>query len=106
MTAFQAFRRGWSVASRSKVALLLMWFTYALIAKIVAVPAIVLLLEPLAHSRMSGRLLAQFDVGWLGDLADSANAAAGALSGAAALAGVLTWLVAVLFAGGVLTMLD
>jgi hypothetical protein len=106
MTAIHAFRRGWSAASRSKLALLLMWFTYALIAKIVAVPAIVLLLEPLAHSRVSNRLLSQFDVGWLGDLADSATTAAGALSGAAALAGVLTWLVAVLFAGGVLTMLD
>lgn len=106
MTATHAFRRGWSAASRSKLALLLMWFTYALIAKIVAVPALVLLLDPLAHSRMSGRLLSQFDVGWLGDLVDSANTAAGALSGAAALAGVLTWLVAVLFAGGVLTMLD
>jgi hypothetical protein len=106
MTAFQAFRRGWSAASRSKLALLLMWFTYALIAKIVAVPAILVLLDPLAHSRMSGRLLSQFDMGWLGDLVDSANAAAGALSGAAALAGGLTWLVAVLFAGGVLTMLD
>jgi hypothetical protein len=106
MTAFQAFRRGWSAASRSKVALLLMWFTYALIAKIVAVPAIVLLLEPLAHSRMSGRLLSQFDVGWLGDMVDSATSAAGALSGAAALAAALTWLVAVLFAGGILTMLD
>jgi len=57
MTAFQAFRRGWSAASRSKVALLLMWFTYALIAKLVAVPALVLLLEPLAHSRMSTQLL-------------------------------------------------
>jgi hypothetical protein len=55
---------------------------------------------------MSGRLLSQFDVGWLGDMVDSATTAAGALSGAAALAGVLTWLVAVLFAGGVLTMLD
>lgn len=106
MTATHAFRRGWSAASRSKLALLLMWFTYALIAKIVAVPAIVLLLDPLAHSRMSGRLLSQFDVGWLGDMVDSATTAAGALSGAAALAGVLTWLVAVLFAGGVLTMLD
>jgi hypothetical protein len=106
MTAFHAFHRGWLAASRSKVALLLMWFSYTLIAKIVAVPAVVLLLDPLAHSRMSGRLLSHFEVGWLGDLVDIANSAAGALSGAAVVAGVLTWLVAVLFAGGVLTMLD
>jgi hypothetical protein len=106
MTAFQAFHRGWSAASRSKVAILLMWFTYALIAKLVAVPALVLLLEPLAHSRMSTQLLSHFEVGWLGDLVDSAYAAAGALSGVAAVAAGLTWLVAVLFAGGVITMLD
>ena len=106
MTAFLAFRRGWSAASRSKLALLLMWFIYALIAKIVAVPAVMLLLEPLAHSRMSARLLSHFEVGWLGDVLDTANSAAIALSGAAAVAGVLTWLVAVFFAGGVLTMLN
>lgn len=106
MTAFQAFRRGWSAASRSKLALLLMWFTYALIAKIVAVPAVLLLLDPLAHSRMANKLLSHFEVGWLGDLIDTANSAAGALSGAAAIAVVLTWLVAVLFAGGMITMLD
>jgi hypothetical protein len=106
MTAFQAFHRGWSAASRSKVALLLMWFTYALIAKLVAVPALALLLDPLVHSRMSGRLLSHFEVGWLGDLIDTANSAAVALSGAAAVAGGLTWLVAVLFAGGIITMLD
>jgi hypothetical protein len=45
-------------------------------------------------------------VGWLGDLVDSAGTATAALSGAAVLAAVLTWLVAVLFAGGALTMLD
>jgi hypothetical protein len=106
MTAFQAFQRGWSAASRSKVALLLMWFTYALIAKLVAVPALVLLLEPLEHSRMATKLLSHFEVGWLGDLVDSAYSAAGALSGVAAVAAGLTWLVAVLFAGGVITMLD
>jgi hypothetical protein len=106
MTAFQAFHRGWAAASRSKVALVLMWFTYALIAKIVAVPAVAFLLEPLKHSRMASTLLSHFEVGWLGDLFDSAHTAIGALAGAAALAGVLTWLVAILFAGGILTMLD
>lgn len=106
MTAFQAFHRGWAAASRSKVALVLMWFTYALIAKIVAVPAVAFLLEPLMHSRMAGTLLSHFEAGWLGDLLGSANAPIAALAGAAALAGVLTWLVAILFAGGTLTMLD
>jgi hypothetical protein len=106
MTAFQAFRRGWTAASRSKVALVLMWFTYALITKIVAVPALLWLLAPLSHSRMADKLLAHFDVSWLGDLGDSARSALSALSGTAALAAALTWLVAVLFAGGVLAMLN
>jgi hypothetical protein len=106
MTVFHAFRRGWLAASRSKMALLLMWFTYALIAKIVAVPAIVLLLDPLAHSHMAVKLLSHFEAGWLGDLIDTANSAAVALSAVAAVAAGLTWLVAVLFAGGVITMLD
>jgi hypothetical protein len=106
MTAFQAFHRGWAAASRSKVALVLMWFTYALIAKIAAVPAVAFLLEPLWHSRMSGALLSHFEIGWLGDLFGSASGDLKALAGTAALAGVVTWLVAILFAGGTLTMLD
>jgi len=106
MTAWQAFGRGWTAASRSKVALVLMWFTFALITRIVAVPAMIWLLAPLLHSRMADQLLSRFDVAWIGDLGDSASAAGGALAGSAALAAVLTWLVAVLFAGGVLTMLN
>ncbi len=106
MTAIQAFRRGWSAASRSKWALLLMWFTYALIAKLVAVPAIAILLDPLTHSRVAGDLLSHFDVGWLGDLADAARSATVTLSAAGLVAAGLTWLVAVLFAGGIITMLD
>ena len=106
MTLLHAFQRGWLAAWRSKIALLLMWLTYALIAKIVAIPAVVLLLDPLSHSRMAGRLLERFDAGWLGDLIDTAGTSLLALSGAMAVAGVLTWLVAILFAGGVLTMLD
>ena len=105
MTAWQAFGRGWKAAGESKVALLLMWFTYALIAKIVAVPAIVWLLAQVVPSRMADELLARFDLTWIGDLVDSATPAASALAGSAALAAALTWLAAVLFAGGVLAML-
>ena len=106
MTALQAFVGGWRAASRSKVALVLMWFTYALIAKIVAVPALLWLLAPLSHSRMADQLLAHFDLSWFGDLGVPTNSALGALSATAALAAALTWLVAVLFAGGVLAMLN
>ena len=106
MTLLDAFQRGWQAAWRSKIALVLMWLTYALIAKLVAVPAVALLLDPVSHSRMADRLLERFDVGWLGDLIDTANTSLAALSGAAAVAGVLTWVAAILFAGGVLTMLD
>ncbi|MDR3718472.1 MAG: hypothetical protein P4K98_06695 [Bryobacteraceae bacterium] len=106
MTAFHAFGRGWTAASRSKVALLLMWFTYALIAKIVAVPAVIWLLAQVVPSRIADKLLAHFDVTWIGDLADSATPAVSALAGSAALAAALTWLAAVLFAGGVLAMLN
>lgn len=105
MTAFRAFGRGWADAWRSKIALVLMWFTYALIAKLVAVPALVWLLAPLAHSRMADKLLARFDPGWFGELGESVNTVTGAFSAAGVLAAALTWLVAVLFAGGVLTML-
>ena len=106
MTAFRAFLRGWTAVGRSKMALLLMWFTYAVIAKTVAVPALLWLLTPLSHSRMADQLLAHFDVSWLGDLGDSTGAAVNALAGAAALAGALTWLVAIFFAGGVIGMLN
>lgn len=106
MTAFQAFGRGWAAVGRSKVALVLMWFTYALIAKLVALPALLWLLAPLSHSRMADRLLSNFDLGWIGELGDPGSAAAAALSSVGVLAAALTWLVAILFAGGVLTMLN
>ena len=106
MTAFRAFRWGWLAASRSKTALVLMWFTYALIAKSVAAPAMLWLIDPLSHSRMANTLLAHFDVNWIGELFEPGGRAVGALAGAAAIAAGLTWLVAILFAGGVLTMLN
>ncbi len=106
MTAFHAFRRGWTAVGRSKMALLLMWFTYALIAKMVAAPALLWLLTPLSHSRMADKLLSHFELSWVGDLFGSAGAAVNALAGAAALAGALTWLAAILFAGGVIGMLN
>lgn len=106
MTALHAFGRGWTAASRSKVALLLMWFTYALITRIVAVPAVIWLLAQVVPSRIADKLLVHFDVTWIGDLAASATPAASAISGSAAVAAVLTWLTAVLFAGGVLAMLN
>lgn len=105
MTVFHAFGRGWMAAGRTKLALVLMWFTYALIAKLVALPALLWLLAPLSHSRMADRLLSNFDLGWLAELGEPASAAVAALSAVGVLAAVLTWLVAVLFAGGVLTML-
>jgi len=55
---------------------------------------------------MSGRLLSQFRGGLAGRSGRFRATAANVLSGAALLAGVLTWLAAVLFAGRVLTMLD
>jgi len=106
MTAFQAFGRGWTAAGRSKVALVLMWFVYALITRIAAIPALIWLIAPLAHSRTADQLLARFDIGWLGDLGAPATNAGAAIGGAAAFTAVVTWLIAVLFAGGVLRMLN
>ncbi|MGO9239623.1 MAG: hypothetical protein ACLQBJ_02345 [Bryobacteraceae bacterium] len=106
MTAFQAFGRGWAATMRSKAALSILWLFYALVALIVAAPVASMALQPLAHSRMAGRLLDGFDVAWLSEMHEPLGTAAAGLTPAVIVAALFTWLGTVLLAGGVLTMLS
>ena len=106
MTAFQAFIRGWAAVARSKAALSILWLFYALVALIVAGPAAFAALHLVAQSRVAGQLLAGFDPLWLSESTDSLATAASALTPAAVVAAVFTWLGTILLAGGVLTMLS
>jgi hypothetical protein len=106
MTAFQAFMRGWAAVARSKAALSILWIFYALVALIVAGPAASMALRPLAHSRMAGQLLKGFDPGWLSENTVALGTAVSALTPAAVVAALFTWLGTILLAGGVLSMLS
>ena len=102
MTSFRAFRFGWQGAWRARAVAVLFWLLYSLVAAVVAVPAAVLLIQPLAHSRLGQTLVEHFDPTWLMDLTPLGDAAIGMLTAGAIVAALLTWLLSVLLAGGAL----